>query len=115
MRGLNPGGAIFSLPIQTYPGANPDFCKWYRVRFPRLKQQGVALSTHSHLAPILKIDNNYNSTLLLGFHNLHYRKLYFAFTFILKLKLIKLRLTDILGHQHNHERRTESEVHLSMS
>ena len=58
VRGSNPGGggARFSAPVQTGPGAHPASCTISTGLFPWVNGRGVALTTHSHLAPGLKKD-----------------------------------------------------------
>ena len=44
----------FSAPVQTDPGAQPASYTMGTVSFPGESGRGVALTTHSHLAPRLK-------------------------------------------------------------
>ena len=46
-----PVGARFSAPVQTGPGAHPASCTMGTRSFPGVKQPGVVLTTHPHLAP----------------------------------------------------------------
>jgi len=49
------GGAKFSAPVQTGPGAYPAFCTEDIASLSRrLSGRGVALTTHPRLAPMLK-------------------------------------------------------------
>jgi len=46
-RGSNPGGAIFSAPVQTGPRANPDSCTMGTGSFPGVRCcRGVTLTPH---------------------------------------------------------------------
>jgi len=47
-------GARFSAPVLIGLGAHPPFCKMYTGSLPGVQRQGVALTTHPHLAPRLK-------------------------------------------------------------
>jgi hypothetical protein len=52
VRGSNPGGAIFSAPVQTGPGAHPTSCTMGTGSFPGVKcGWGVLLTTHPLLMP----------------------------------------------------------------
>jgi hypothetical protein len=65
------GGATFSAPLQTGPGAHPAS---YKMSTGSLSQgwsgRGVTLITHSHLALKLKKEKSYTSTLPLGLRGL---------------------------------------------
>jgi hypothetical protein len=52
VRGSNPGGARFSAPVQTGPGAHPASCTMGTGSFLGVKYgQGVLLTTHPVLVP----------------------------------------------------------------
>jgi len=52
VRGSNPGGARFSAPVQTGPGAHPASCKMGIISFPGVKSgQGVTLTPHPLIVP----------------------------------------------------------------
>jgi len=51
-RGSNPGGARFSAPVQTGPGAHPASCTMGTGSFPGVKSSwGVTLTPHPPLVP----------------------------------------------------------------
>ena len=76
-RDRNPVAARFSAPVQTGPGAHPASCRIGTGSLSRgLSGQGVALTTHSHLAPRLKKEYRYASTHFLGLHGLFWSELY---------------------------------------
>ena len=56
LEGSNPGGARFSAPIQMDPGAHMA-----SYTMGNRSSQGVALTTHPHLEPRLKKEQNYTS------------------------------------------------------
>jgi len=70
-------GAIFSAPVQKYPGAHPASCKWAPSLFPGGKAAGVGLDHPPHLAPWLKKELSYTSTASLRPHGLFYGEFYF--------------------------------------
>ena len=48
----NPGGARFSIPVQTSPGAHPVSCTMGTRSFPGVKSgRGVTLTPHPFLVP----------------------------------------------------------------
>jgi hypothetical protein len=50
--GSNPGGAKFSAPFQTGPGAHPASCTMGNGSFPGVKSgRGVTLTLHPLLVP----------------------------------------------------------------
>jgi hypothetical protein len=50
--GSNPGGARFSAPFQTGPGAHPTCCTMGTGSFPGVESgRGVTLTPHSLLVP----------------------------------------------------------------
>ena len=52
VRGSNPVGARFSVPLQTGPGAHPAFCTMGTGSFPGVKSgRGVTLTPHPLLVP----------------------------------------------------------------
>jgi hypothetical protein len=54
VRGSNPGGARFSAPAQTGPGAHPTFYTMGTVSFLEGKSPGRGVEHPMHLAPKLK-------------------------------------------------------------
>jgi len=54
VRGSNPGGARFSTPVQTGPGAHPASCKMGIGSFLGVKRgRGVRLTPHPLLVPLV--------------------------------------------------------------
>ena len=54
VRGSNPGGARFSAPVQTGPGAHPASCTMGTGSFPGVKSgRGVTLTPHPLLVPLV--------------------------------------------------------------
>jgi len=52
VRGSNPGGARFSAPVQTSPGAHPASCTMGSGSFLGVKNsRGVTLTPHPFLVP----------------------------------------------------------------
>jgi hypothetical protein len=47
-----PLGAIFSVHVQIGPGVQPAFYTMSTGSFPGVNGGGVALTTHTHLAPM---------------------------------------------------------------
>ena len=70
VRGSNPGGARFSAPVQTGPGAHPASYTMGIGSFPGESGRGVAWTTHHHLAPWLRKEQSYTSTPPLGLRGL---------------------------------------------
>jgi hypothetical protein len=62
--------ARFSESIQTGPTSHPSSYTTSIGSFPRVQRPGVALTTHSHLAPRLKKEYSYTTTPLLGLRSL---------------------------------------------
>ena len=62
VRGSNPGGARFSAPIQTGPGAHPASYTLGTGSFPGVKRPGRSVDHPPHLARGLKKEYNYTST-----------------------------------------------------
>jgi len=71
-----PVGTRFSAFVLTSPGAHPASCTMGTGSFLGVKQQGMALTTHPHLAPRLKKEWSYTSTPSLGLCGLFYSELY---------------------------------------
>jgi hypothetical protein len=69
-------GAIFPATVQTGLQDHPAFYKMGTGSFPECRAPGgVALNTHSHLAPRLKKEYSYTSTPALDLHGLLYGEL----------------------------------------
>ena len=62
--------ARFSAPVQTGPWAYPASYTMGTGSFLGVKRQGVAFTTHPHLAPRLKKEQSYTSTPPLGLRGL---------------------------------------------
>jgi hypothetical protein len=57
VRGSNPGGARFSAPVHTGPGAHPASCTMGTGSFPEVESgRGVTLTSHPLLVPRSKIE-----------------------------------------------------------
>ena len=64
-------GARFSAPLEIGPGAPPSLLNsGYRVSFPAVKRPGRGVEHPPHLAPRLKKEQSYTSTLPLGLRGL---------------------------------------------
>ena len=64
------GGAKFSAPVQTGPGAHPASCTIGTDSFPGIKRPGFGFDHPPHLAPSLKEDWSYTSSPPLGLRGL---------------------------------------------
>jgi hypothetical protein len=73
-------GARYSVPVQTGSEAHPSSYIMGTGSFLGVKLQGVALTTHPHLAPRLKKEYSYNSTPLWAF--VAFLRVNFTFTFM---------------------------------
>jgi len=63
--------ARFSVPLQTGPGTHPASCTMVNASlFREQGGKGLTLTTHPHLAPRLKKEFAYTSTLPLGLRGL---------------------------------------------
>ena len=71
VRGSNPGGARFSAPVRTGPGAHPASCTMGTGSFLGVRCcRGVTLTPHPLLVQRSKIDQRYTSTLPKGLRGL---------------------------------------------
>ena len=85
-----PVGVRISAPVQTGPGAHPAFCTMGTGSLSREQSgQGVALTTHPHLQPMLKKKYSYTSIPPLSLHGLFEGKFYFFSTFYSYFKLLQ--------------------------
>ena len=67
---LSPGGCEIFCTHPDWPWGHPASCIMGTGAFPGVKQPGVVLTTHPHLAPRLKKEWSCTSTLPLGPHGL---------------------------------------------
>ena len=63
-----PVEAIFSVPVQIGPGVQPAFYTMNTGSFPGVNGGGVALTTHTHLAPMSEKEYSHTSTTPLFLH-----------------------------------------------
>ena len=65
-----PVEARFPTPLQPGPGAHSLLYNGYRVPFPGVKRQELGVNHPPHIAPMLKKEQSYTSTSLLGLRGL---------------------------------------------
>ena len=66
--GSNPGGEIFSAPVQTCPGAHRTSCAIGTASFPGVKRSGCDDNRPPHLVPRLKKEWSFTSAPPLRLH-----------------------------------------------
>ena len=71
-----PGGARFPALVQTGPGTHPTSCIMGTGSFPGVKRPGRGVAQPPTLAPRLKKEYSYTSTLPLGLRGLLQGELY---------------------------------------
>jgi len=76
VRVSNSGGAIFSVPVQTYPEGHPSSYTMGTGTFPGVKRPRRGVDHPPHIAPRLKKVYSYISTPPLGLRGLFYGELY---------------------------------------
>ena len=69
-------GTRFSAPVQTGPGAHPDFYVMGTESLLGVNRWGRVANHHPHLAPRLKKESNYTSALPLNLHSVFQGEIY---------------------------------------
>jgi hypothetical protein len=90
-------GARFSSPVQTGPGAHAASCTMGTGSFLEIKSgQGVTLTPHSHLVPLIMKEYSYTSTPLIEPQWLYKDALYLYLRFLITInKVIYFRILNV--------------------